>query len=170
MISFDVGGVSFGYRAAGIAIHQEHVLPHRAITDDFWALPGGRCEAMERSEDALRREMLEEFSTVVRVERLVWVVENFFRHAGTLYHELGLYFRMALPPGSPLLDVQTPFAGLEGARPLIFQWFPLATLPTLTIYPVFLRGALQAIPDSVQHIVNVEGTAYESTDGRGTPL
>lgn len=154
MIAFDLPDACFTYRVAAVALHDGHVLLHRAECDDFWALPGGRCEAMEHSTDAILREMREEYGETVRVERLLWVVENFFTHAGKPYHELGLYYLVALTPGSPLLDTRTVCGGQEGDLPLIFQWFPLDAVERTRIYPVFLRTALQSIPDTIEHVVN----------------
>ena len=42
----------FLYRVAGVAIHDEKLLIHRSILDDFWSLPGGRCEILEISKNA----------------------------------------------------------------------------------------------------------------------
>ena len=47
MITYLEGGRRFNLRVAGVAIHKEQVLLHRAESDDFWALPGGRAEMME---------------------------------------------------------------------------------------------------------------------------
>ncbi len=42
---------------------------------DFWEFPGGRMEAGESAEDALKREIWEELETRIAVERLVQTVE-----------------------------------------------------------------------------------------------
>jgi ADP-ribose pyrophosphatase YjhB (NUDIX family) len=80
MISFDIGGARFNYRVVGIALDGNRVLLHRAEMDDFWSLPGGRGEILEPSEETLKREMMEELSIEIRVDRSVWVVENFFKY------------------------------------------------------------------------------------------
>lgn len=99
MITFDVGGVRFVYRTVGVAIDGGRVLLHQAEGDDFWSMPGGRVEPLEPSPDALRREMREEIGVAVRVERLLWVVENFYRHEALAYHELALFYLMSFPLG-----------------------------------------------------------------------
>lgn len=73
------------------------------------------------------------------MERLLWVVENFFV-LDVPHHELGLYYLVSLPPESGLLDVSATFAGQEEYVPLFFRWFPVADLAELPLYPVFLRG------------------------------
>lgn len=162
MLSFDLPAARFNYRVAAVALHQKHVLLHRLEGDDFWALPGGRCEALERSSAALARELREELGETVRIDRLLWVVENFFTHAVRSHHELGFYYLVAFPPDSPHLDARQPFRGEEHGVPLLFQWFPLAAVPQLPIYPMFLRTALQAIPDTIQHVVNEDNREADS--------
>lgn len=153
----------FNYRIVGVAIHDGRILVHRSENDDFWALPGGRGEFMERACDTLRREMQEEVGVDVQVGRLLWVVENFFAYEGAQFHELALYFLMSLAADCPSLHQEMFYgkesaAGAEGKEQfhLIFQWFPLPTVEKLPLYPSFLRLGLQALPETAQHIVHVD--------------
>src|SRR5262245_28429314 len=100
MIRLDQGNRRFNYRVVGVAIHDGSVLLHRAEHESFWTLPGGRAEHGETAEQTIRREMLEEIATGVLVDRLLWVVENFFEYEGVSYHELALYFLIHFRPGS----------------------------------------------------------------------
>lgn len=156
----------FVYRVAGVALHQGRVLLHRSERDDFWSLPGGRGEMLEPSPDTLRREMREEMDLAVAVDRLVWVIENFFEHGEHTWHELGLYFLMSFPPDSPVWARGDTFFGREvfpqGYQLLLtFQWVPLAALDALTLHPAFLKTGLRQVPPSVQHVIY---------DGRRVPL
>jgi ADP-ribose pyrophosphatase YjhB (NUDIX family) len=55
---------------AGVWLKDDHVLLQGAAGEDFWALPGGRVEIMERAEYALHRELREELAlNSVAVER-----------------------------------------------------------------------------------------------------
>jgi ADP-ribose pyrophosphatase YjhB (NUDIX family) len=155
MITFARGNTQFAHRTVGVAVHDGHVLLHRAEVDDFWSLPGGRCELMEPAREALRREMREELGVDVRVERLLWVVENFFQLDGVDHHELGLYFLIDL--GSDFrYDVRRSMLGAEGGLRLIFCWFPVDRLPHLRLYPTFLREALSALPETTEHVVHTD--------------
>lgn len=158
MITFDLPAVRFSYRVAGIFQHAEHVLLCTVEDVDFWFVPGGRCEAGETSADTIVREMREELDVDMRVERLVWIVENFFAHAGMAHHEIGLYYLMALPLDSPLRDTTATFCGNEQGLRLTCRWLPFDQLERRPLYPVFLRTALQHIPATIQHIVNVDST------------
>lgn len=145
----------FIYRVAGVCLHDGHVLLHRGEFEESWSLPGGRVEFRETSSLALGREMWEEIGVDVEVGRLLWVIENFFSHAGRRFHELGFYYEMHLPAGSQYLDVDQEFTGTEEQTRLIFRWFPTESLPTVQFYPIFLRTALAHLPASPQHVVEI---------------
>lgn len=160
MITFSENGVRFNCRIVGVAIHNSRVLLHRAEWDDFWSLPGGRAELLEPSAETLRREMCEELDAQVAVERLLWIVENFFEYRGERFHELALYFLMTLPEDWPRLQQESFFGDEifhsdgEGDLRLIYRWFPLASLDTTRLYPTFLRQGLQALPATPLHVMH----------------
>ena len=140
----------FNYRIAGVAIHNGRLLLHKSPNDDYWALPGGRAEIMERGADTLRREMVEELGVEVKVGGLRWVGECFFEHRGTRYHEIGLYFAMALPDRSPLFE-QNEFNGDDGR--LVFRWHPLGSLGGIRVEPDFVVPALGDESGQILHYV-----------------
>lgn len=155
MITFDEDNTRFTNRVVGIAFDRDRVLLHRAIADNFWALPGGRAELLEPSPETLVREMQEEIGVEVQVDRLLWLAENFFEYEARSHHEIGFYFLMHLPPDSPLRD-QPSFLGHEGDRPVYFEWHPLDTLENVVLYPTFLRTGLKSIPTHIVHIIHAD--------------
>ena len=161
MIRLQSATGSFNYRIVGVALRDDEVLLHRAVTDDFWALPGGRAELLEPAETTLRREMREELGVEVWVERLLWVVENFFTFRGADHHELALYFLIGLPPDSLPATARHPFRGDEESLELIFEWHPRATLDHVRLYPTFLREALRSLPATPVHVVHTDPTEGE---------
>lgn len=154
MLQFDAGNIRFLMCVRGIAIHKERVLLFNVIGWDWWALPGGRVEIQEKSEDALKREMLEELGADVKVGKLVWIVENFFkdRESDRSFHELGMYYRIKIPTNSLILHSEEYFCK-DGGATIRFKWFPLTGLEKIDLRPVFLRKALKNIPKRTSHIV-----------------
>jgi ADP-ribose pyrophosphatase YjhB (NUDIX family) len=154
VIRFDQGTRRFNYRVVGVAIHDNAVLLHRADHDPFWTLPGGRAEHGETAEETITREMREELATTVDVVRLVWLVESFFDYEGLSYHEIALYFLIALPPGSAPLTADT-FDSADASSPTRFRWFGIEPerLARLPLLPAFLPRGLANLPTSVVHLV-----------------
>lgn len=152
MITFKKDNFRFVYRVVGVALYNDQVLLHIAGKNDFWSLPGGRGELLETAEDTLIREMKEELDEEIQVERLIWIVENFFTESDKSYHEIGLYFLMNFPAQSQIYR-KNSFKRYEGKSVLRFKWHPLNTLEQLEIYPGFLKKSLKSIPEKIEHIV-----------------
>ncbi|HEX6544513.1 MAG TPA: NUDIX hydrolase [Ktedonobacterales bacterium] len=166
MISFTVDGVRFNLRAAAVIIDEGHVLLHRASYEAFWSLPGGRVEAGESAAATVARELAEELGPTLdaRVERLLWVIENFFRYEGTQCHELGMYYLVTLGASSSLLAKDRIHDGIEDDLPLhegehvrlIFQWFPLDSLVRVPLYPTLLRTRLANLPTTTELVTHID--------------
>jgi 8-oxo-dGTP pyrophosphatase MutT (NUDIX family) len=149
-------------RVAAIFQQRARVLLHRSVLDDFWSLPGGRIQLMEDSQTAILREMKEELGIEVKVERLMWVVENFFVYDDTPFHEIAFYYLLHFPAESVYLQ-QESFPGVERDfnqagvdLQLEFRWFHLNELSDLELYPSFLRTDLTALPDRPTHIIHTD--------------
>jgi ADP-ribose pyrophosphatase YjhB (NUDIX family) len=153
MISFDAGSHRFHLRAVAIVVRGDDVLLHRAEGDDFWALPGGRVESGEEASTAVVRELHEELGLVVQPGPLVLLVENFFVYGGLKHHEVGLYFTAEAQPGSRVLTEPGPYRGVEGARELVFDWFPRSALGDVDLRPSFLVQTLAADRLAFTHVV-----------------
>ncbi len=156
MITFEIEGAQFNYRTVGIVLHGDRVLLHRSEMDDLWSLPGGRVEMLESAGDALKREMKEELDVGIRVERLIWVVENFFEYDSKPYHEIAFYFLMTFPRGSHLYERDEPFMEYDNGFKLIFRWYRLDELKKLELYPMFLKERLKSLPENMEHIVHTD--------------
>jgi len=156
MISVHLHGQRFQVRAAAIVLHAGHVLLHRAPSDDYWALPGGRVEVGEEASATIVREMWEELGEQVQCSRLLHVAENFFDLAGQRNHEIGFYFLVSMAETSGYLDKARIHCGIESHLGLEFRWFPLAELSSIDLRPTFLRTSLLAEPLVFSHAVQRE--------------
>jgi 8-oxo-dGTP pyrophosphatase MutT (NUDIX family) len=163
MITIKTAEMRFTYRVGGILIHREHVLCQAAERGDFWLLPGGHAELGESATITLFREMQEELGVDVRVERLLYIIENFFTNADGTEHEVGLYFSMTAPANSYLYRNLETFTHVdEVGNHLRFDWLPIARLAEFILYPSVLQKALREIPE---HTVHIE--EHGSNDIRG---
>ncbi|MBL0387726.1 NUDIX hydrolase [Tumebacillus sp. ITR2] len=155
MIRFDLPGGRFNHRAAGVVVHDGFVLLHRLEKDDFWSLPGGRVELMEPSHVTVVREFAEELGVEVRVDRMLWVVENFFEFEGVPYHETSFLYKVDLTDERhPLLDKERVHHGIEPDLNLLYKWFPVDRLERERFYPSFLRTEMQELPAAIQYVVH----------------
>lgn len=153
MITFKPSDIRFTYRVGGILIHQEHVLCQLASQEDFWFLPGGRAEMGESASVSLLREMQEELGVEMKIERLLYIVENFYADPDDSWHELGLYFLITAPAGSYLnQSLETITRVDEVGNHLRFDWLPIAQLEEFLLYPLCFQKALQEIPEHTVHI------------------
>ena len=162
MITFKPGEIRFTYRVGGILIHNEHLLCQADSIEDFWFLPGGRAEFGETASVTLVREMQEELGVAMKIERLLYIVENFFTDPNDSWHELGLYFLMTAPTDSYLnQSLESIMRVDEVGHHLHFDWLPIAQLETLPLLPPFFQTALKEIPEhtvhSVEHSSRIEG-------------
>ena len=153
MITFKSAGIHFTYRVGGILIQDKHVLCQASSDENFFFLPGGRAELGESASASLLREMQEEIGVLMKIERLLYIVENFFTEPNDNWHEPGLYFLMTAPADSYVnQSLETIKRVDEVGNHLRFEWLPIAQLETLPLLPPILQKALQEIPECTVHI------------------
>lgn len=129
------------------------MLLHRKAPDIVWALPGGQVACAESAAEALVREFSEELSCSAICGRLVYVAENFFGHADSRRHELGLYFLVSLQSGSLPAPGGAAFAGTEIQKGLEFRWVERSDLANVELRPSFLVAALATPELEFRHVV-----------------
>jgi len=157
-ISHEIADVSFNYRVCGVAISQDRVLAVQIEPYTFWILPGGRAEYLESTQETLKREVLEETGYPCEVEKLLWVVEDFYPFEGKKVHELGFYYLIDLPVEAKNCSswiVSEDAKDHEEAKNLKFMWLSLKDLSEIDLLPKYLKERLLQIPESVEHFVNV---------------
>lgn len=144
------------YRVACLFVHDAKVLFHRAEMDSFFTLAGGSVEFGESSIEAIQREMREELRATVKVERLIWVAENFFNYRDKDCHEIGLYYETKFTDDSLKFYNLNTFDGIESEFivdqqfKLHFEWIPLEQIKNFDIRPAFLKKALLKIPHNTE--------------------
>ena len=101
---------------------------------------GGGVEFGERSEDAIRREVLEEIGLDIQNLRLLNVIENLFTFDGVAGHEIVFVYQADLTePLQSLLGVESN--GVE----FNLRWLSGEEIRKLA-WPVFPEGLLELLP------------------------
>ncbi|WP_313347364.1 NUDIX domain-containing protein [Stenotrophomonas sp.] len=85
-----------------------------------WGLPGGKVDFMEKVEDAVVREVLEETGLQVSIERLLCVVDHF--EPALQQHWVAPVYLVHAPDGAQVTL-------LEPDAILALDWFPQDALP-----------------------------------------
>ena len=154
-ISFKTEQGHFNYRVAGLIIYDNQILLMKDESSPYYYIPGGRVSLHESAEDAIKREIKEELRIDVKVNRILWSVENFFVEEtnGETFHEIAFYFLLDLLDLS-ILERSNPFVLKEGGEQrLRFYWKSIRELKDLYMYPLFLKDRILSLPQTLEHII-----------------
>lgn len=154
-ITFKTETVRFVYRVAGIIIHNNKLLVMKDENSPYYYIPGGKVGFQELSADAIKREIREEINIDVKVKRMLWIVENFFKddESGENFHEIGFYYLLELND-EKIFEKGNEFIMTEGGKHrLVFYWKPLEEIKDLYLYPLFIKENILKLPNSIKHIV-----------------
>ena len=84
--------------ALGLAIKNNKLLVSEGFdkvkNETFYRCLGGGIEFLEKSEDTLKREFLEEINVNITVNDFLGISENIFTYNGKKAHELVLYLSL----------------------------------------------------------------------------
>lgn len=160
-ISFKDSLGAFNYRVAGVVLKGDKILLLTEDRFDFWYLPGGKAKLLETSEQALIREISEEFSEKPKIERILWINEclYYFKDWDVKHHDLTFYYLISLPEASKIYANDSGLALEEHSNEetvLRYKWFAIDEINRLNLVPEFLKKSLKDIPASPQHVITNE--------------
>ena len=146
----------FRYRAAAIIVEDGYVLFAGNDKDDYFYSIGGGVHMGETSEDAVKREVLEETGVAYEVDHLAVIHENFFYEKRTSLaemdcHEIAMYYVMK-PRGTRELKSDSYTMGVREHM----HWIPIDQLDEYKAFPTFMKEFLQTEHEGVEHIVTDE--------------
>ena len=86
--------------ALGLAIKNNKLLVSEGFdkvrNETFYRCLGGGIEFLEKSEEALKREFLEEINVNITVKNFLGISENIFTYQGKKAHELILFYSIEI--------------------------------------------------------------------------
>ena len=86
--------------ALGLAIKNNKLLVSEGFdkvkNETFYRCLGGGIEFLEKSEEALKREFLEEINVDITVKNFLGILENIFTYQGKKAHELILFYSIEI--------------------------------------------------------------------------
>lgn len=129
------------HRATGIIFNNNKVLLCKAENDGFWSLPGSWVTLLESPEDALKKGIEKELNTEIRIDRLIWIVENYSNNKS--YNEL--YFLITISSDSPVCWERNLFKVGKNGTKQIFKWQSLEELKDILLYPSFLHKFIDSL-------------------------
>ena len=128
----------FKFRVCGILKVENKYLAVNINQNGFFCLPGGHVELGEDTDTAVLREMKEELGFEINIDRMVCVVQNFFKtKESKTFHEIGYYY--VVTPKN-LSEVNTDdyirYENDKGEiKKLEFKWFTLDELQNIDFRP-----------------------------------
>ena len=149
-IRLQTGDARFTLRAAALILQNGQLLAIQNDCAGCCYTIGGGVRLGESTEEAVLRECREETGHDWQIERLVFVQERFYRAADTQHHEL-VFFYLMKPPVAPIANGLPTDQQHER-----LCWLPIDQLDDAPLVPAFLKEAVQAIPQSVQHVFSYE--------------
>lgn len=122
--------------ALGIAVRNGKILASRGYDEikdkHFYRCLGGGIEFLERSDDTLKREYLEEIGADITVNKFLGVSENIFTFNGKTGHELILLYDITISE-----DSYKEQYFIEGNVNHIVDWVDVEKIKSgeITLYP-----------------------------------
>ena len=153
-LSLGVADYKLNIRAGGVIIHNNKVLTHKSDDKDHYALPGGRIEIGENSQETIKREIKEELGKEIEVKDYLATIENFFVMNNKKYHELYFLYRIEFKEEEDRKIVET-MNNVEGKDYLHYKWLDLKEIDKYNLLPACLKDVLKSGKFPV-HLINDE--------------
>jgi len=125
------------------------------ITDNgdiFYIMPGGGQESEETLEEAVRREVKEEFGLIVEPKTLEFVIEGV---TGESFHRVDLVFLCEYIKEIPDAEITGDYNQIG------FDWLPIENLMNETLYPSRLRKQIMNLYNDEETVVYLGNESME---------
>ena len=145
---------NFKLRVSGLIIKNNKLLLVDMDDSGFLCLPGGYVELGETTEEAVKRELLEEVGKKFNISKYLGVVENYFINKySKKMHEISFYYLMI-----PIENIDTnDFTIIENDKghniKLAFKWIDLKEINNYDIRPSFLKQIIEDEKLEFNHLI-----------------
>ena len=151
-----IGDVKLSARAVGVIKKNNKILFQQRVGDDYWALPGGAIETLERSRDVVIRELEEEIGiTDAKVIRPLWFVEYFFKLEGVTWHQYIMGHLIDIDDNNEIINKEI-IKGIEKDKNIIYKWIDINDIKNSNIKPNYLKEKLTNIKEEFEYIEEEE--------------
>ena len=140
-VNFKQENNSFNVRVSVIIIKNKKLLVQKRKNDLVWALPGGKVKIMEKTEDAIKREIKEELNVELSNIKIVSVTENFFRVNNEKIHQYIFTYKGDLIDDE--YDDLEEFGSVEIEKNVIYRWIKLDEIDNFEIRPNNIKEQLE---------------------------
>jgi len=151
-VTFKTDSGRFNYRVCAVIVDRGRLLAMRDGVSPYYYLPGGRVRLHEEAEAALRRELREELAIEADIVRPLWMNESFFTEdvTGERFHELCIYWLVDVSQtGLPERGDTFTLRDSSNGRANAFEWLTFERVKEEYLYPVFIRRAVDSLPDAL---------------------
>ena len=141
-ITVNVEDYVLNVRASGILIHDNKILLHKNINEEHYALIGGRVAIGETSEQALKREIIEEMGKEIEVIEGLTTIENFFEVKGSKYYEILFVHKIEFKDEEDKKILET-IKNIEGKDYLKYEWIDIEQIDKYLLKPKVIKDMLK---------------------------
>ena len=101
---------------------------------------------------ALSGNTKEETGAEIKVGKLLWTEECFWKWNGTQAHNIAFYYLIELADSSDIPDVGE-FVSHKDNCNVVLGWMPIEQLADLTIYPDFIKETICELDAPPRHFI-----------------
>lgn len=150
-IKYDRDNFSFAYRVSAIIYNKDKtkILLFYGNDMDYYMLPGGKVHQLEKSEDAIKREIIEELGLNNLKFDLVGISEEIVKDKKNDIHQITLTYKCIYEDEIS----KELFKSIESDW-INFKWVDINELDNYKIHPSNVKELIKN-SDSINHLVEI---------------
>ena len=150
-IKYDRDNFSFAYRVSAIIYNKDKtkILLFYGNDMDYYMMPGGKVHELEKSEDAIKREIMEELGYKDLEFNLCGISEEIVTDKENDIHQITLTYKCIYENEIS----KEPFKSIESDW-INFKWVDINELDNYKIHPSNIKELVKN-NDSINHLVEV---------------